>query len=228
MPHQGASISNKRRIFGFLTLGFVVLVGLSAAVSYAAYALVEGHLEQKNEQARSRLYDEQAKVGSITNPGFDPRDEGELVRNSEEVFVGRVEELVSREEKPTTLITGYSSRAQFTVRVLEVVKDDAGEEGQLEQGKVATVSQLGVPPEDAEATVNLANFSGQKSDPKENRERIPAEQLEPGTAYVFATEYDSWEGWHEVRVHPFGWMVLGSEEDPEPLDTPQVRELGDL
>ena len=143
---------------------------------------------------------------------MDPRDKRKLTQNSEEVFVGRVERLSGRgDNDPVPFLEGWTPAARFAVEVEKVTKDGSPGDG-LRAGRTVTVSQLGVPPLETEATVCFGHgYAGGGY--------VAARGVREGVRYVFAMEDDGCgEGRHQVRVDPFGWMVLS--EDAPPDDAP--------
>lgn len=199
-----------------IVVSVVAFLGISALAMVAVAVLLGQVFERERAsseaEARETYADPRALISSESNLDFDPRDERALIENSEEVFVGEVERLVARgDNDPMPFLEGWTATARFAVRVEEVRKDDSPGDG-LEAGQTVTINQLSVPPPDTCATVCFGNgFPGGY---------VPAQKLEEGTRYVFATEYHSREGWHDVRVDPFEWMVLS--EDAPPDEAPEA------
>ena len=192
------------RLLGILVVGVAVLASALAASRYLAYSAIDARQEEREREARAVMRDEAVRVTYSQNLPFDPREEGALVRGAEELFVGRVEGVVGHEDNdPVHFFESWAPQTQFRVEVLDVIKDASG--GPPEAGATAVVNQLGVPPEGVEARIRLANDYEERV--------IPAEMLEPGKAYVFATEHEAREGWHAIRVDPFGPMVFGDGFD---------------
>ena len=119
---------------------------------------------------------------------FDAMDPTELVGFASNVFVGQVIKETGSEGVP---LSGPGERAvprtQFSVEVLKNVKGDA------------------------EGTVTVSQTGGY--DEEEGREvRIEGDlSLQPGEKYLFATSYNSEEGWYAVVAQPFGEVLVESE-----------------
>lgn len=196
----------------------IVLISVLALLAIVAFGVVvvallltrtlEEERAKSEADGRETYAEPLALITSESNLDFDPRREKALSRNSEEVFVGEVERLVARADNdPMPFLEGWTSTARFEVRVEEVRKDDSPGDG-LEDGQMVMVNQLSVPPPDAKATVCLGNAYP-------NGGHVEAQKLRKSDRYVFATEYYSREGWHEIRVDPFGWMVLSEDAPPD-------------
>lgn len=196
----------------------VFLVVVALVVGLAALLLgraLEEERARSEAEGREFYADTRTLIAPESNLDFDPRNERALIGNSEEVFVGEVERLVARgDNEPTPFLEGWTATARFEVRVEEVRKDDSAGDG-LEAGRTVTVNQLSVPPPDTRATVCFGNGFP-------NGGYVPAQKLEEGNRYVFATEYRPGKGWHEVTVDPFGWMVLSKDAPPD-----EAPEAGD-
>lgn len=198
--------TRKTILISTLILLAVVAAGVGVSVVLLGQLLERERAESETE-AREAYEDPRALISSESNLDFDPRDERELMRNSEEVFVGEVVRLVAYgDNDPMPFLEGWTSTARFAVRVEEVRKDESPDDG-LEAGQTVTVNQLSVPPPDTKATVCFGNGFPDGG-------YVAAQELREGNLYVFATEYYPRKEWHEVRVDPFGWMVL-SEDTPE-------------
>lgn len=196
-----------RRILIISSLAVVFVVTCVAVV--AGVFLTQAIQRERSTveaEGRATYSNENAQISMAQNLSFDPRDREALRENSEEVFVGEVERLEEHADNdPLPFLEGWTATARYTVRVEEVRKDASGDD--LESGQTVTVNQLGVPPPDAEATVCFGNdYPGGY---------VPAQRLREGMRYVFSTEYYRREGYHEVRVDPFGWMVLSEEAPPD-------------
>ncbi len=192
-----------------VVLGFLAVVALGLiAVALLITWVLEKERARSEAEARETYAEPMARISSESNLDFDPWRERALTENSEEVFIGEVERLVARADNdPTPFLEGWSATARFAVRVEEVRKDDSPGDG-LKAGETVTVNQLSVPPPGTKATVCLGNAYP-------NGGHVEAQKLEKGNRYVFATEYYPREGWHEIRVHPFGWMVLSDSAPPD-------------
>lgn len=203
----------------------IILVSVLALLAIAAVGVVvsvvllnqvlEKERAKSETEARDAYSDPQALVSSESNLSFDPRKERELMRNSEEVFVGEVVRLVAYgDNDPTPFLEGWTSTARFAVRVEKVRKDESPNDG-LEAGQTVTVNQISAPPPDAKAMVCLGNGFPDGG-------YVAAQELREGNRYVFATEYYPRKDWHELRVDPFGWMVLSKDMPPD-----EAPEAGD-
>ncbi len=195
-------------------IAIVLFFGIVAVLGYLGARAVQANRDHKAQSGRAELQNPNIKITDAQNLSFDPRDEKALLKNSEEVFSGRVEKVTGREDNhPMPFLEGWSSQAQFRVRVSRVVKVGSG--NLLKRGQTLTVNQLGVPPPDAKARVDLAN--------EYNNHLIPARILQVGRNYIFATEYNRSKDWHSTRVDPFGWMCLG--ENVSKKEAREVRGL---
>lgn len=195
-----------RRIILFATIGLALLASAAAVAGYVAYAAIKAHQREQEELSREALHDKRTRVTYCSNLQFDPRNEQRLVNNTEEVFVARVVSVAGHEDNdPLPFLESWAPQTQFKVEILQVVKDSGNR--QLRGDKIVLVNQLGVPPEDARAQISFCNeYKGGS---------VKAQKLETGTVYIFATEEEPSEGWHTVRVDPFGWMILGDNVGPK-------------
>ena len=203
-----------RKIVLVSTLALLTIVAVGVGVSVVLLnQLLEKERMESSSEAREAYADSRALISPESNLDFDPRDERKLMRNSEEVFVGEVERLITYGgNDPTPFLEGWTSTARFAVRV-EKVRRDESPDNELEAGQTVTVNQLSVPPPDTKATVCFGNgFPGDGY--------VAAQELKAGNRYVFATEYYPRKEWHEIRVDPFGWMVLS--EDAPPDEAPEA------
>lgn len=201
-------MSIRRKI---LLSALVASAALACAVAVAGVFLARAiERELANDEANTReAYAERlALFASYSNLQFDPRDERGLMRNSEEVFVGRVARLTARADNdPVPFLEGWTPTARFDVEVEEVRKDDSPGDG-LRVGETVTVNQISVPPPGTEATVCFGNGFPDGG-------YVAAQRIRQGMRYVFATEYHRQDGWHDMRVAPFGWMVLSGDAQPD-------------
>ncbi len=202
----------KTILVSILALLTIVAVGVGASAVLLGQFL-ERERAKSEAEARKTYADPRVLISSESNLGFDPRNGRKLMRNSEEVFVGEVVRLVAYgDNDPTPFLEAWTSTARFRVRVEEVRKDETPDDN-LEAGQTVTVNQLSVPPPDTKATICFGNGFPDGG-------YVAAQELRAGNRYVFSTEYYSREGWHEVRVDPFGWMVLS--EDAPPDEAPEA------
>ena len=119
---------------------------------------------------------------------FDAMDPRELVSFATNVFVGQVvEEAGSEGAQLSGPGERAVSRTQFSVEVLKNVKGDAED--------TVTVSQTGGYDEEEGHEVLVEGDS----------------LLQPGKKYLFATSYNSDEGWYAVVAQPFGDVLVEGE-----------------
>lgn len=151
-------------------------------VAFVAYALLARETPETGATGNGEV------VNVEVNYAFEPTDKKQLVGFATHVFVGRVVEKVGAEGAP---LSGPGNevmpRTQFSVAVLEGIKEDLGGE--------VTVSQTGGYDASEDRVVRV------EGDPL----------LQPGQQRLFVTSYDGQEDWYTMVAQPFGDVRIESQ-----------------
>lgn len=199
------TITNSRRVLVLLTVCLLLLLTAGVAV-YAVAAKDDG--AGATEDGAAATTTEEAAVDTTAEEttraneahakaAIDPKDDGQVVGFSSDVFFGRVVERAGSEGAPTTKPGAEVPMTQYTVEVTEVIKGDAS-------GRVL-VNQLG----------------GYVDDGHEDHEHLDLLDgdplLEPGQEYLFATNYVPEESWYQIVSNGAGDVKVADKAQRQEL-----------